>query len=478
MKKAYSALFSLLLISGFYAAKAQYSLVAAFPNLTFRAPIELMQVPDTSGKFLVVSQAGLIFTFENTPSVSRRDTLLNISSRVFYSGEAGLIGIAFHPDFVNNKLLFLHYNWRTGTVTQTVISSVVCAYDSRGVLRANPSTETIVLTLNQPYNNHNGGKMEFGNDGFLYISLGDGGSGNDPQNFALNMNSLLGKILRINVDPNQATPYTIPADNPYVNAGPNVRPEIWSYGLRNVWKFSVDRPTGRIWAADVGQNAIEEINIIYRGANYGWRTYEGTRCNIAPCSPSGVTMPIFQYSQAQNDKSITGGVIYRGSSLPPLSGHYLYGDYVSGRLWALDVNDTTNVVNTLLMSSQGAISAFGTDSAGEVYVARYNANNGVILKLVNPSISGVSKRNITQMEVYPNPAHEEALLDYEIKRGGSLKVELFSTKGDRVKEIKALGQEKAGKHQLKLSLNNLPLGKYMVQITQGKEMRSLPLIKQ
>ncbi len=470
---------ALLICLGLVKANAQYSLIPAFPNLTFRAPIELMQLPDTSGKFLVVSQAGQIFTFENNPTVRTRDTLLNISSRVFYSGEAGLIGIAFHPDFANNRLLFVHYNRRQGTQVQTVISSFLCAYNVRGVLKADPLSETVVLTVNQPYNNHNGGKMEFGNDGYLYISLGDGGSGNDPQNFAQNMNSLLGKILRINVDPGQGVPYSVPTDNPFVNAGSSVRPEIWASGLRNVWKFSIDRPTGRIWAGDVGQNQIEEIDLIYSGANYGWRTYEGLRCNIGPCNPAGVTMPIFQYTQAQNDKSITGGVVYRGNSLTPIYGQYLYGDYVSGRLWSLDVTDTANPVNTLLMSAQGAISAFGTDSTGEVYVARYNANNGTILKLVNPSISGIGKQNIMAMNVFPNPTDDEATLTYELRSTGLVKIELFSTKGDRVKEIDADGaQGKTGKHKTKLSLKGLNRGKYLIQITQGKEMRSLPIIKE
>lgn len=467
-----------LICLAFAQAKAQYSLVPAFPNLSFRAPIELMQLPDTSGKFLVVSQVGQIFTFENTPTVSRRDTLLNISSRVFYSGEAGLIGIAFHPNFTLNRHLFVHYNRRQGTQLQTIISSFFCAYDARGVLRADVSTENIVLTINQPYNNHNGGKMEFGNDGYLYISLGDGGSGNDPQNYALNMTSLLGKILRINVDPGQGTPYTIPPDNPFVNAGASVRPEIYAYGLRNVWKFCIDRPTGKIWAGDVGQNQIEEIDLIYSGANYGWRTYEGRRCNIGPCNPAGVTMPIFQYTQAQNDKSITGGVVYRGSSLPPIFGHYLYGDYVSGRLWALDATDTANPVNTLLMSAQGAISAFGTDSSGEVYVARYSANSGSILKLVNPSISGIEKQSIATMEVYPNPTDDEATLNYELRSTGPLKIELYSTKGDRIKEFEAGTQAKAGRHKTKISLKGLASGKYLIQITLGREMRSVPILKE
>jgi hypothetical protein len=271
----------------------------------------------------------------------------------------------------------------------------------------------ILLTIAQPYNNHNGGALRFGPDGYLYIGMGDGGSGNDPQNYAQNLTSLLGKMLRIDVNvTNGATPYGIPPDNPFANAPPTgARPEIWAYGLRNPWRFSFDRVAGHLFIGDVGQNVREEIDFVPAGAaggiNFGWRVMEGTRCtNLGggpPCNDPGLTPPIVEYDHGKGC-SVTGGYLYRGGGVqalmpagPPAAGQrfegvYLYGDFCTGTIWRLSATAAGGVSNSVLLSSGLQITAFGEDEAGELYVA--DARAAKIYKFVSepaaPTIVGVS----------------------------------------------------------------------------------------
>lgn len=347
----------------------------AFPNLNFSKPLDLQSPDDGTNRIFVVEQGGTIEVFANDETVSESTTFLDIQNDLVSQGELGLLGLAFHPDYSSNGLLYIFYT----------PSSDVAVVSSFQVSSADPNvvdlgTETVLLRIPQPFANHNGGQVAFGADGYLYIASGDGGSGGDPQGNAQNLTNLLGKILRIDVDRTETgLEYAIPSDNPFVDSS-SARHEIYAYGLRNPWRFSFDVQTDMLWAGDVGQGAIEEIDVIEKGGNYGWNTLEGTRCfNADTCTTSNSIAPVFEYGQSANDRSITGGYVYHGPGLSSLQGRYIYGDFISGRIWALSTNLGGNLSNQLLMESGLSISSFGTDNANEIYMCAFD---GKIYKFV------------------------------------------------------------------------------------------------
>ncbi|MCS6929612.1 MAG: PQQ-dependent sugar dehydrogenase [Saprospiraceae bacterium] len=334
----------------------------------FNRPVDIAHCGDS--RLFIVEQRGMIWALDSMGN--RLDTFLNIMTRVrSTANEQGLLGLAFAPDYAQSRHFYVNYTRQPDGAT--VISRFSVLPDRPN--RADAASEQILLVQPQPYNNHNGGCIKFGPDGHLYIGLGDGGSGGDPQNFAQNPSSLLGKTLRIdvrNAPPGQ--PYGIPPDNPFLN-NPAFRPEIWSLGWRNHWRFSFDRLTGDFWAGDVGQNAREEIDFEPAGTggrNYGWRCYEGTLpYNTSGCAPaSAYTAPIFEYANPTLGRSVTGGFVYRGSRHPAMYGYYLFADYVSGRWWATrQVAPDSFITTTLGVFTPTQISTFGEDQAGELYVA-------------------------------------------------------------------------------------------------------------
>jgi glucose/arabinose dehydrogenase len=273
-----------------------------------------------------------------------------------------LLGLAFHPKHRQNGRFFVNYTRRDDGAT------VLAEYRRQGLSLQASTEERTLMVVPQPYANHNGGMVTFGPDGFLYIGRGDGGSGGDPQNRAQNPAELLGKILRIDV--NGAEPYAIPSDNPYARAGG--RPEIFATGVRNPWRFSFDRATGALWLADVGEKKWEEIDLVTRGGNYGWRIMEGTHCFLPEknCHIEGLTMPVFEYGHDQGRCSITGGYVYRGRNLPTLQGSYLFGDFCSGEIFVVAIVNGVEAGNEphLLRKTGMRISSFGEDETGEVYV--------------------------------------------------------------------------------------------------------------
>lgn len=337
----------------------------AFPALHFDAPLFLTAVPGST-RLAVVTQEGRIYTFENRPDVAATATLLDIRDRVLAGGEMGLLGLAFDPDYADNGYLYVNYT--TDNPRRTVIARFTV---NNSV--ADPGSEVVLLEYEQPYSNHNGGMLAFGPDGYLYIASGDGGSGGDPQNNAQSLDSLLGKILRIGTTPGAI----IPTDNPFVGT-PNARGEIWAYGLRNPWRFSFDRASGDLWAGDVGQNAWEEIDLITKGGNYGWRLFEGTHDynNPGALPASNFIAPVYEYSHNVG-QSITGGHVYRGSAVPGLRGRYIYADFVSGRVWALEYLNGAVLSNNQIADVENP-SSFGEDAAGELYITSFN---GQIYKL-------------------------------------------------------------------------------------------------
>jgi glucose/arabinose dehydrogenase len=348
----------------------------------FHKPTHVTHAGDGSGRLYVVEQRGMIWIVANGKRLP--EPFLDIRERVQdASGEKGLFSVAFHPRYRDNGLLYLDYTSPIGG-----LHSRVSRFRRAEGDRADAASETILLKIEQPYSNHNGGQIAFGPDGYLYVGMGDGGSGNDPRNYAQNPASLLGKMLRIDVERASAPlAYTIPKDNPFAGRA-GYRGEIWALGLRNPWRFSFDAATGRLYLADVGQNEVEEIDVIERGGNYGWRIMEGDICTpgVSPvCDRSGFVAPIQVYRHPTGF-SVTGGVVYRGTDSPALCGVYLYADYVTRRVWGLryDGNRVTTqreliapgpagkIAARLGVSTLAAISSFGTDENNEIYVVDHD----------------------------------------------------------------------------------------------------------
>ncbi|KAB7730403.1 glucose sorbosone dehydrogenase [Rudanella paleaurantiibacter] len=359
------------------AKAAPVEAVNAFPKLTFEQPVEFTHANDGTNRVFVVEQEGRIRQFDNNAGVASADTYLDIKNRVTSGGEMGLLGLAFHPQFAKNGYFYVNYT--KNNPRETVISRFKAA--SAKAPSVDPATETVLLKFKQPYSNHNGGKVLFGPDGYLYIATGDGGSGGDPQNNGQNRQSYLGKILRIDVNAADKGNYGIPKDNPFVDDAQNALPEIYAYGLRNPWRISFDGQ-GRLWAGDVGQNKLEEIDIIRKGGNYGWRIKEGqSTYNREGNSTTAVIGPIWQYSHDNGDVSVTGGQVYRGKAHDALIGKYIYADYASGRVWALTADGSPTggkATNQLLLNRAGTISAFGEDARNELYLCDHA--EGRILK--------------------------------------------------------------------------------------------------
>jgi glucose/arabinose dehydrogenase len=348
----------------------QYSLQNAFPNLTFSSPLDLQHAGDGTDRIFVVEQAGRIYVFENNPNTTVKKLFLNIVDSVSSGGEMGLLGLAFHPNYESNGYFYVNYT-KSSPYRRTLISRFKVS--STNPDSADRSSSKILMEITQPYSNHNGGQLAFGPDGYLYIALGDGGSGGDPQDNGQNKSSWLGKLLRINVDQTQGSlNYSIPPDNPFAGNIQGYKEEIYAYGLRNPWRFSFDFPTGRLWCADVGQNALEEIDVIVKGGNYGWRCYEGTQpYNLSGCNAANYLPPVFEYPRTEGT-SVTGGYVYRGPNLPGLFGKYIYGDYVSKKIWALTYDGINPPTNQLLLTASGSITSFGVDMNNELYVVSFD----------------------------------------------------------------------------------------------------------
>ena len=354
---------------------ARFVAIEAFPDLSFESPIEFMHAGDGTNRLFVVEQPGVIKVFDR--AAKKPSVFLDIAKNVKYGGEMGLLGLAFHPEFKKNGYFYLNYN--RDKPLRTVISRFKVSKDNPN--QVDPASEQVLLTFNQPYSNHNGGKLAFGPDGLLYIATGDGGSGGDPHNNGQNKATFLGKILRIDVNTtDDGLAYGIPKDNPFVNDS-RAKGEIYAYGLRNPWRFSFDAQTKQLWAGDVGQNELEEIDIITKGGNYGWRVKEAKDCfnPKRDCAEKNLTDPVLEYNHANGDVSVTGGAVYRGKKIPALQGKYIYADYASGRVWALTHDGAKAVKNELLFKHAGTISAFGEDAERELYFCDHG--NGKILSL-------------------------------------------------------------------------------------------------
>ncbi|MCS6940980.1 MAG: PQQ-dependent sugar dehydrogenase [Roseiflexus sp.] len=336
----------------------------------FDRPLHIAHASDGSGRLFVVEKVGRIRIVRD--GKASPEPFLDITDRVgSRANEQGLLSVAFHPRYRDNGWLFVNYTNNDG---DTVVSRFSASGD-----RADPSSEEVVLTIEQPFANHNGGLVVFGPDGMLYIGMGDGGSAGDPLGAGQDRWMLLGKILRINVE---TLPYTIPPDNPWAD-GSGGRQEVWVFGVRNPWRFSFDRATGDLFIADVGQNRLEEVHMLpagrSAGANLGWNVMEGNECfRRNDCDRSAFDLPIDVYPHSLGC-SVTGGHVYRGTAFPALQGVYVFGDFCSGRIWGLRLS-AGGWERAELMQTRLQIATFGEDESGELYVAGYN--NGVLYRIV------------------------------------------------------------------------------------------------
>jgi glucose/arabinose dehydrogenase len=347
---------------------SEYNIENAYPNLNFDNPIGIYHSGDNTNRIFILEQEGIIKVFNNDASATNVEIFLDITSIVDQDGgytEEGLLGLAFHPNYNENGYFFVNYtshNPRRNVIARYNVSA-------NNPNQADEESSFIILEVNQPYTNHNGGQLSFGPDAYLYIIFGDGGSAGDPHNNGQNLTTLLGSLIRIDVDnPTGELNYGIPPDNPFI-APLAARDEIYAYGLRNMWRFSWDFETGLLWGADVGQNAYEEIDIIYSGLNYGWNTMEGNHCFPigSDCNTEGLELPIWEYELYVNDVcSITGGYVYRGNDLNGLIGKYIYGDWCTGDIWALTYESDNNIINQHLLTTGINITTFGLDQFNEL----------------------------------------------------------------------------------------------------------------
>jgi glucose/arabinose dehydrogenase len=455
---------------------SQYTLDNAFPNLNFPSPVFLTSAPDNSNRVYVVQQGGLIKVLPNDSSTSSSTTFLDVTSRISFGGERGLLGLAFHPNYTTNRYFYIYY-------TQVSTGNVIVARFTRSTgnpIVADSNSQLVLVTIpHSTYSNHNGGMLFFGLDGYLYFGTGDGGSGGDPNNNGQNVNVLLGKISRINVDSaSGGNNYSIPPTNPFYNGGG--RGEIFTYGMRNPWRFTQDPVSGQIWCADVGQDLYEEIDIIQNGNNYGWRIMEGLHCYNPPtnCNQTGLTLPIKEYGHGP-ECAIIGGYIYRGLRRPELTARYIYGDLCSKKIWKLYYVGGIIQEDQYLVTAASSINSFGTDQNRELYVL---CGNGSIYKFgLNPI--GIQPINSTASEYrleqnYPNPFNPGTEITYSIPKESHVRLKIYNSAGQEVISLVNENQNQ-GTYKIQWNAADYPSGAYYYVLTAGTftETKKMVLIK-
>ncbi|MFC4738602.1 PQQ-dependent sugar dehydrogenase [Flavobacterium ponti] len=450
---------NLLLLIVAFASSVVFSQTIAIQSFAtgFSGAVEITHAGDS--RLFVVQQGGLIRVL-NANGTINSTPFLNLTSLVASGGERGLLGLAFHPDYTTNGYFFVNY-------TNTSGNTVIARYS---VNSSNPdianTSGTILMTISQPYSNHNGGSLRFGSDGYLYIGMGDGGSGGDPENRAQNINTNLGKMLRVDVNTTIAPFYTSPASNPYVGIAGN--DEIWAIGLRNPWKFSFNRLNGDLWIADVGQNNIEEINKVSNpltaGLNFGWRCYEGNVAyNTSGCAPIGtMTMPLTQYTHSQGC-SITGGYEYTGTAYPNFLNKYFFADYCENRIGY--TNTTTGAITyTPYFSGNNNFTSFGEDMNGELYIT----NSNTIFKIIDTSTASTTSFEKAGFSLYPNPVKNSFTLLSSTSRIAK-QIQIFDVSGKLL-----ISKEVSQSASNTIDVSSLSNGIYIVNVstTDGNDFTS------
>ncbi|MDX1530797.1 MAG: PQQ-dependent sugar dehydrogenase, partial [Rhodothermales bacterium] len=423
-------------LAGACPAAAQVELQQVIPALAFDRPVAIRNAANGDGRLYVVEQPGTIRTFEAVEDPQAAPLFLDISDRVFYNQvEPGLLGLAFHPDYEENGYFYVVYVTEEGEGPyRTRLSRFSRGGepdDAEPV--ADPDSELILLDIPRTDWHHNGGDLHFGPDGYLYVSLGDGVCCSDPEEQGQDRTTLLGSILRLDVDDPEAG-YAIPFDNPFAGNDQGWREEIWAYGFRNPWRFSIDPVTGDVLVGDVGESSWEEVNLVEAGGNYGWNTMEGLDCfGAEECETEGLMPPLWTYSH-EVGLSVTGGYVYRGAQDAWLYGKYLVADWSLRKLWALeyDAGSTEPPVVTLLSDFTGLhISSFGTDEAGELYAM--NTFLGTVYKVVSETITSASPSAVAPAFALrlagPNPARTRTAVEVETGEAGPVRVSLYDVLG-------------------------------------------------
>jgi glucose/arabinose dehydrogenase len=440
---------------------AQFTQQNAFPNLSFSSPVFLTDADDNTNRIFVIEQDGIIKVFPNEQSASSVKVFLDITDRVAAGGEMGLLGLAFHPDYENNGYFYVNYT--ANSPRRTIISrfQVTSNPDS-----ADKNSESPVLSFNQPYSNHNGGWIGFGpSDGYLYIATGDGGSGGDPENYAQRINTLLGKILCIDI--NVDTLYAIPLSNPFTDStNSEVKKEIFAWGMRNPWRCSFDPVTGWLIAGDVGQGSWEEIDVIFNGKNYGWRCYEGNHTyNTAGCNYPEYIPPVWEYSSSSGSEcSVTGGYIYRGANVPQLQGKYIYGDYCSNKIWALTYDGITPPSTQLLFTSSGGLTSFGVDQNQELYWTSFNGNIYRFTPTITKVEEDINPNEYSLEQNYPNPFNPSTIIRYNILEESEVSIKIYDALGNQIDSITS-GIIQKGLYQKTWNAEKFSSGVYYAKMT-------------
>lgn len=415
----------------------------AFPNLAFDFPVDLQNAGDGTNRLFVVEKAGKIWVFENHRTVTAVTLFLDIESQVDSDHrEEGLLGLTFHPAYPESGYFYVNYT--TESPDQSIISRFrVSATDPDS---ADASSEVVLLAIDQPLDRHNAGQLAFGPDGFLYIAMGEGGVDANAQDLM----TLLGSIMRIDVDSTQdSLNYAIPADNPFVGNTSGYREEIYAYGLRNPWRFSIDPVTGWLWLGDVGHDAWEEVNIVESGKNYGWPIMEGAECyRGGPCDTTGLTLPVWAYAHPGPGpaRAITGGHVYRYPSVPDLYGKYVCADY-QGEIYAIDYDGISPPIDTLLFDLSAELSTFGVDENNELYFC--NSLSGKIYKFFPAVVSAIeppaSPSAFSLAQNHPNPFNPVTSIRFEVPHRSFVTLRVHDVTGRRVQTI-LRGWRGAGEH--------------------------------
>jgi glucose/arabinose dehydrogenase len=449
----------LICISGIFESHCQtpkdLSVLTPFAS-GLTSPVCIANAGDS--RLFVINQHGTVVLIDSAGNLNPGN-FLDLRDRVVYGSERGLLGIAFHPDYKTNGFFYVNY---IGEGDSTHISRFSVMNDNPS--RADSLSEVKLLTIAQPYQNHNGGSISFGPDGYLYIGLGDGGSGGDPGNRAQNPEELLGKILRIDVD--HGSPYSIPDSNPFYN-NLSVRNEIWALGLRNPWKFSFDRLTGDLWIGDVGQDQVEEIDFqpanSTGGENYGWRCYEGDQdFNTQDCaSASSFTFPVNTYPHG-DECSVTGGYVYRGDASSPYFGYYFFADYCSDRIWTLHDDAGTWIREDFGQFSGNSFSAFGENSKGQIFIA--GLSSGIIYSLAS-ALTGIAPQEARSIKVLQYPSSNRFRLELNQDQGAKTAILVYDIRGVQHYQAITTG------NTYEFNLDNQPAGIYFLSISfKGKNV--------
>ena len=484
-----NALLAIALLMMSSLTMSQVQIEIAFPNLKFQKPVDLQHPSDGSDRLFVVEKQGTIYLFENDPEVLEKRLFLNITDRVSDDApETGLLGFAFHPDYINNGYFYVNYTHKASPtdVLTTVISRFeVSSTDSNA---AEVESEFIIMQIEQPHEHHNGGQIVFGPDGYLYIGMGDGGKWQNGQDST----TLLGAMLRIDIDnPQPGLAYGIPEDNPFFDG--TAAKEVFAYGFRNPWRFSFDAITGSLWLGDVGHVRYEEIDIVLAGHNYGWHIMEGAHCYnqnspSAPysgCDTTGLAMPIWEYGRTSGE-AVVGGFVYRGALVPSLYGKYVYGDFEFGTIWVLDYGVDSPTNRELFDLGDWTVTSFGVDRDNELYICSF-AGDIYRMKELSFTVSVEERSPLPEQfnlyQNHPNPFNPATTIRYDLPEAGDVSLIIYDIMGREV-SVSVDSWREAGRREVLWDGTDdagqpVSAGVYLYQIQAGKftQTRKILLLK-